>query len=106
MMGLNAMGVNTMGGTSPIGMAAPPPMASTMYHVFLNGQQAGPFDINIIRQYTQQGLMNAQTQVWTQGMPQWAPAGTIPELASLFTPMSGTAPPPMGGNGSIPPPTL
>ena len=112
MMG-NSMGGGMMGGQPMGGMAAPPPMTSTQYYVGINGQQMGPFDMNTLRQYAQSGQMNAQTKVWTQGMPQWAPAGTVPELASLFTqqpmgtppPMDGGTPPPMDG-GSTPAPTL
>ena len=100
-------GVPQMGGTPPpMGMVTPPPMTSTLYHAFINGQQVGPFDVKTLCQYAQQGLFNAQTQVWTQGMPQWAPASTVPELAALFAPpppMGGQTPPPMGGNGPVPP---
>jgi hypothetical protein len=103
-------GAPQMGGTPPpMGMGTPPPMTSTLYHAFINGQQAGPFDVNTLRQYAQQGLFNAQTQVWSQGMPQWAPANTVPELAALFAPpppIGGQTPPPIGGNGPVPPPTL
>ncbi len=113
MMGGQPMGGGMMGGQPMGGMAAPPPMMSTQYYVGINGQQMGPFDMNTLRQYAQSGQMNAQTKVWTQGMPQWAPAGTVPELASLFTqqpmgtppPMDGGTPPPMDG-GSTPAPTL
>ncbi len=90
-----------MGGITP----PPPSIPATLYHVYLNNQQMGPFDLNVLRQYAQQGQMNAQTQVWTQGMPTWAPAGTIPELASLFAApsMGGGTPPPAPGT---PPPTM
>ena len=104
-----------MGGAPAMGgMQAPPPMMSAQYYVGINGQQMGPFDVNMLRQMAQQGQLNAQTQVWTQGMPQWAPAGTVAELAALFAaapmgatppPMGGGTPPPMGG-GSTPAPTL
>lgn len=112
-MGGGMFGGQQMGTTPPpMGMGTPPP-TTALYFAYLNGQQAGPFDVNVLRQYAQQGLFNAQTQVWTQGMPQWAPAGNVPELAALFTPPIGSTPPPMGGtpppmggNGSIPPPTL
>ena len=102
------MGGQPMMGGAPAmgGMQAPPQMMSAQYYVGINGQQMGPFDVNMLRQMAQQGQFNAQTQVWTQGMPQWAPAGTVAELAALFAaaPM-GATPPPMGG-GSTPAPTL
>ena len=116
MMGGGMMGGQPMMGGAPAmgGMQAPPQMMSAQYYVGINGQQMGPFDVNMLRQMAQQGQLNAQTQVWTQGMPQWAPAGTVAELAALFAaapmgatppPMGGGTPPPMGG-GSTPAPTL
>ena len=115
MMGGNPMmgGAPAMGGMTPpaMGGMTPPAMVSTQYFVGVNGQQMGPFDVNTLRMMAQQGQVNAQTQVWTQGMPQWAPAGSVPELAALFAsqpagmtppPMGGSTPPPMGG----PAPTL
>ena len=113
MMGGNPMGGGMMGSQPMGGMATPPPMMSTQYYVGINGQQMGPFDVNTLRQYAQAGQINAQTQVWTQGMPQWSPAGSVPELAGLFSqqpmgtppPMGGGTPPPMDG-GSTPAPTL
>ena len=116
MMSGGMMGGQPMMGGAPAmgGMQAPPPMMSAQYYVGINGQQMGPFDVNMLRQMAQQGQLNAQTQVWTQGMPQWAPAGTVAELAALFAaapmgatppPMGGGTPPPMGG-GSTPAPTL
>lgn len=115
MMSGNPMmgGAPAMGGMTPpaMGGMTPPAMVSTQYFVGVNGQQMGPFDVNTLRMMAQQGQVNAQTQVWTQGMPQWAPAGSVPELAALFAsqpagmtppPMGGSTPPPMGG----PAPTL
>lgn len=118
MMGGNPIGAQQMGGgmmgAQPMGgMAAPPPMQqAAQYYVGINGQQAGPFDVNTLSQYAQAGQINAQTQVWTQGMPQWAPAGTVPELAALFAQQPMGTPPPMGGgtpppmDGGAPAPTL
>lgn len=91
------------------GMAPPPMPQATLFYVFLNGQQMGPLEMNTLSQLVEQGQMDAQTQVWTQGMPQWAPAGSVPALVALFAPppMGGATPPPMGGNnGSLPTPTL
>ena len=100
-----------MGGMPP----TPPAMPSMrQFHVFLNGQQAGPYDVNTISQMVQQGSVTAQTQVWAQGMAQWAAATSVAELAPLFAaanaqptppPMGGGTPPPPTG-GSIPSPTL
>ena len=76
-----------MGGT-----AAPPPIpGATQYTVAINGQQYGPYNMQQMQQMAQSGQINAQTLVWAQGMPQWAAAGSVPELAQLFM----TTPPPM-----------
>ena len=106
-MGSMFGGQPQMGGMTPppmgMGGMTPPPMQTlTQYFLNVNGQQLGPCDVNVIRQYAQQGIINQQTMVWTQGMPQWAPAASVPELAPLFA-QQGMTPPPMGG-GMTPPP--
>ena len=74
----------------------PPPIPTAPQSmVAINGQQYGPYNIQQMQQMAQSGQINAQTLVWTQGMPQWAMAGNVHELASLFM----ATPPPM-------PPTL
>ena len=108
----------TMGGIQPpmpgAMPPAPPAPAMRQFHVLINGQQAGPFDGNVLQQMAQQGTLTAQSQVWAPGMAQWALAVTVPELAALFATSAGApVPPPVGGttpppasNGSIPAPTL
>ena len=78
------------------GAPVPPPMPiAVQYMVAINGQQYGPYNIQQMQQMAQSGQINASVLVWAQGMPQWAAAGSVPELASLFM----ATPPPM-------PPTL
>ncbi|MGM9802687.1 MAG: GYF domain-containing protein [Muribaculaceae bacterium] len=50
------------------------------FFVAINGQQQGPFEIEELRSYN----LTKQTLVWTEGMPEWRPAGDVPELATLF----------------------
>ncbi|MBR4854884.1 MAG: SPFH domain-containing protein [Alistipes sp.] len=79
-----------------VGAPVPPPMPTAVqYMVAINGQQYGPYNIQQMQQMAQSGQINASVFVWAQGMPQWAAAGSVPELASLFM----ATPPPM-------PPTL
>ena len=79
---------------------APPQMPQPLQmYVFVNNQQAGPFDMPVLQQMVQQGTLTPQTMVWKAGMPQWAAANTVPELASLFA----QVPPPMPGNPPTPP---
>lgn len=75
MSGMNQSVQNTM---------VPPPLNSSKYHVALNGQVTGPFDLNILSQMVAQGTLAKDTLVWTQGMANWAQAGTIDELKHLF----------------------
>lgn len=74
------------------GAPVPPPMPTAVqYTVAVNGQQYGPYNVQQMQQMAQNGQINASTLVWAQGMPQWAAAGTVPELAQLFM----ATPPPM-----------
>jgi membrane protease subunit (stomatin/prohibitin family) len=72
--------------------AVPPPLPQVNnYHVVLNGQQAGPFDVMKFPALIAAGQINPQTLVWKPGMPNWTPAGNVTELAALF--QSNTPPP-------------
>ena len=82
------------------GPAVPPPMpAAVQYTVAINGQQYGPYNVQQMQQMAQSGQINASTLVWAPGMPQWAAAGTVPELAQLFM----ATPPPMPSAPPMPP---
>ncbi|MDE7409133.1 MAG: GYF domain-containing protein, partial [Muribaculaceae bacterium] len=67
------------------GMGAPsmPAEPNVQYMVGVNGQQAGPFNWQQMKQLVQQGQLTAQSYVWKQGMPQWALAGQVMELQPL-----------------------
>lgn len=88
---MSSMGMPQM---SPMGgmpqMPGMPPMVQ--YMVGINGQPMGPFDWNQLGQLVQNGQLTQHTQVWKQGMPQWAMAGQVDELQPLFT---GNEMPPM-----------
>ena len=94
-------GQNTLGGGMPqmpqMGGMPQMNMQKTMpqvqYMVGVNGQPNGPFDWNQLQQLVQSGQLTQQTQVWTNGMTQWAMAGQVQELMPLF---AGQAPA-MGG---------
>ena len=78
----NAMnGMNTMG--QP-GMT-PPPIPVISYHVAVNGQAAGPYDMAALQQLVISGQLTAESLVWKAGMAAWAKAGTIAELSALFS---------------------
>lgn len=77
---------NMMGGinqqTTP--GAVPPPISVVAYHVAVNGQATGPFDISVLAQMATAGQLTADSLVWKNGMAQWAKAGTVDELKKLF----------------------
>ena len=77
---------NMMGGinqqTTP--GAVPPPIPTVAYHVAVNGQATGPFDISVLTQMAAAGQLTADSLVWKNGMAQWAKAGTVDELKNLF----------------------
>lgn len=97
----------SMPGAAPAGGMTPPsqPAApSVSYMVGLNGAQYGPYTVAQLSQMVAAGQINAQTLVWTQGMPAWTQACMVPELAGLFAPAPGmSSVPPMPG-GMTPPP--
>jgi membrane protease subunit (stomatin/prohibitin family) len=92
---MNQQMMNQGGHAQGYGQATPPPPPMmSQYYVYINGQQMGPFPIQMLQQMVAQGQMTGDTQVWKQGMANWAAANTVPELASLF---GGATPPPIPG---------
>lgn len=65
----------------------PPPIPNVAYHLAVNGQATGPYDLNMLRQMATAGQLNADSLVWKNGMSEWAKAGTIDELKSIFVVM-------------------
>ncbi len=86
---------NMMGGinqqTTP--GAVPPPIPAVAYHVAVNGQATGPFDIFVLTQMAAAGQLTADSLVWKNGMAQWAKARTVDELKNLFTNVMPPIPP-------------
>lgn len=64
----------------------PPPIPTVAYHVAINGQAAGPFDMATLQQMAANGQLIASSLVWKIGMAQWAEASSIAELQGLFPP--------------------
>ena len=94
----------TMGGAIGSGMAGmmgnmmhnsnqnvPPPINNMMYHVSINGQPSGPFNLQQLQQLVQNGQLTSLTYVWKNGMVNWDLAQNISELNILFPP----SPPPL-----------
>lgn len=86
---------NMMGGITQQAApgAVPPPIPSVAYHVVINGQAAGPFELSALTQMVAAGQFTADSLVWKNGMAQWAKAGTVDELKNMFTSAMPPIPP-------------
>lgn len=86
---------NMMGGIGqPVQPEVTPlPISTVAYHVAMNGQAAGPFDVSVLTQMVAAGQLTADSLVWKSGMAQWAKAGTIDELKGLFVNVMPPIPP-------------
>ena len=74
----------------------PPPVPPQLqFFAVINGQQAGPFDLNALKQMIVQNQLTKETLVWRQGMANWDVAGNVVELQTLF----GAIPPPIPPQG-------
>lgn len=82
--------MNNMGQNMNQQQNTPPPPPTIAYSVSVNGQTAGPFNLQQLQQMVQNGQLTVNTHVWKQGMSGWEIAGNVQELANLF----GAVPPP------------
>jgi membrane protease subunit (stomatin/prohibitin family) len=63
----------------------PPPLPGAItFHIDNGGQPAGPYTVAQLQGAVSAGQLTAGTLVWSQGMPGWAQAATVPALAVLF----------------------
>ena len=89
-MGQNFSGMvnNAMGGVNqPVQPGTvPPPVPTVAYHVAINGQATGPYDMATLKQMVANGQLTASSLVWKNGMVQWAEAGSVGTLQELFPP--------------------
>ena len=74
----------------------PPPLPDQglSFHIALNGQAAGPYNMGQLASMAQAGQLTHTTQVWAPGMATWTAAGQVPALAQLFM-----TPPPLPSSG-------
>lgn len=72
----------------------PPPLPQIQYHVSVNGQSAGPFNLVQLQGMATGGQLAAGTHVWKPGMANWETAGSVAELATVFAAARAQTPPP------------
>lgn len=97
-MGMGFAMANQMGqamaaqAAQPAAVGGPPPLPTAVqYYAALNGQQAGPFDLEMLQAKVAATEVTKATLVWKAGMANWTAAGDVPELGRLFS----AAPPPL-----------
>jgi membrane protease subunit (stomatin/prohibitin family) len=86
--------MNNMGQNMQQQQNTPPPPPTIAYSVAINGQTAGPFNLQQLQQMVQNGQLTQNTHVWKQGMTAWELAGNVPEINTLFAAVPPPPPPP------------
>lgn len=79
---------NMMGGMNQptVPGSVPPPIPVVAYHVAVNGQATGPYELATLQQMTTAGQFAASNLVWKIGMTEWVRADSVDELKGLFMP--------------------
>lgn len=62
----------------------PPPVPVIAYHVAVDGQPTGPFDLTTLSQMATSGQLTKSSLVWKPGMPEWSKAETVEELKDVL----------------------
>ena len=71
----------------------PPPVPVVAYHVAVNGQSTGPFDIATLTQMATSGQLTKSSLVWKAGMAEWVKAETVEELKDVLSNVMPPVPP-------------
>jgi len=67
----------------------PPPLPSvnlTLYHVAIEDEVKGPYDIRTLQLMIRQGSITPETLLWTESLQDWEVAGKL--IGKYFTPMT------------------
>lgn len=72
------------------------------WHYAVGERSTGPVEEKTIRALIEAGAIDGHTLVWREGMPAWAPARSVPEVAALLP--AGRTPPmsPIGVTPQVP----
>lgn len=57
-----------MGGLGKQKAQTPPPIPIVQFYVALDGEQAGPFDMNSLQNMVAEGRLDESSLVWKEGM--------------------------------------
>lgn len=72
--------------------STPPPPPGSSIFVLVNNKQEGPFNLEQLKTFIQNGQITKETLAWKEGMSQWDKAENLHEISQLFS--SSTPPPP------------
>ena len=73
--------------------AVRPQIPVVAYHIAINGQVAGPYDLAALNQMAMAGQFNSSCFVWKAGMAEWAKAETVYELKDVLANIIPPIPP-------------
>ncbi len=74
--------------------STPPPVPGGIrYHLALDGNASGPFEMDTLEERARSGALTRETLVWSEGMAGWQKAGEVAGLQRLFV----ATPPPVPG---------
>ena len=79
-----AMGNAMSGMNTATPGTVPPPVPVVAYHVAINGQAAGPFDLAALTQMAVTGELVGDSLVWKAGMAEWAKVEVVEELKDVL----------------------
>jgi uncharacterized RDD family membrane protein YckC len=65
-----------------------------LWYYARNGQRFGPVEETELQRLAGTGQISGTDLVWKPGLPEWLPAGQMPELASFYWPAPSPPPPP------------
>lgn len=72
----------------------PPPIPGVaQYYIAVNGQQQGPYSMQVLQQMIQNGSIAKETLIWKQGMSSWTKAGEVDEVNAFFAAVPPPLPP-------------
>jgi hypothetical protein len=97
-MGMGFAMANQMGQTFSTNQQSvpqtPPPIPTALtFHLVINQQQAGPFDVDTLKKMAAENQFTKEVLVWREGMANWTAASEVSELSTIF----GSVPPPIPG---------
>jgi len=88
-----AMGNQVGGMMNNINSTPPPPPNQNVFHISLNGQQAGPYSMEQLKQLAINNQFSRDHHVWKSGMAGWELAAINSEVSIVFN--SVPPPPPV-----------